>query len=331
MKKITVLGGGTGSFVVLTALKKLPVDLRAIVTMMDSGGSTGRLRDQLGVLPPGDLRQCLVALSDAPELWRKLMTYRFEHGDLKGHSFGNILLSALEKVSRDYKEVLDEAHHLMNCSGRVHPAALSNADIEVTYSTGRVIGSEKLLDEENPDGGVIVSARATPEPTANPEAIQCISESDFIISGPGDLYSSIISISLVKGMREAVSNSRAKLIFVMNIMTKSSQTKGYGAWQHLLDFATYFGRMPDVCVVSCSKISPEMAAQYAKHGEGPVVDDLQESGFAGEIIVDDLLDRRVYSEHGSSAYTATFAHSIVRHDAERLRAVFAKILSLHAV
>jgi len=108
MKKITVLGGGTGSYGVLTALKKTKnVDLAAIVTMLDSGGSTGRLRDQLGVLPPGDLRQCLVALSEAPEIWRKLFTYRFDNGDLKGHNFGNIFISALEKISNNYDEVLD--------------------------------------------------------------------------------------------------------------------------------------------------------------------------------------------------------------------------------
>src|SRR3990167_9898735 len=107
MKKITVIGGGTGTFVVLSGLKAHPLDLSAVVTMMDSGGSTGRLRDQLGVLPPGDLRQCLVALSDAPDLWRKLFLYRFDNGDLKGHNFGNILLSALEKNLNNYNEVIN--------------------------------------------------------------------------------------------------------------------------------------------------------------------------------------------------------------------------------
>src|SRR3989339_1757786 len=106
MKKITVLGGGTGTFVVLSGIKRLPIDLGVIVTMMDSGGSTGRLRDQLGVLPPGDLRQCLVALSEAPLLWRKLFLYRFENGDLSGHNFGNIFLSALQKCSANYHEVI---------------------------------------------------------------------------------------------------------------------------------------------------------------------------------------------------------------------------------
>src|SRR3989344_3194690 len=107
MKKVVVIGGGTGTYVVLSGLKKYDLELSAIVSMMDSGGSTGRLRDQLGVLPPGDLRQCLVALSDASDLWRKLFLYRFEKGDFKGHNFGNIFLTALEKVSGNYDEVIE--------------------------------------------------------------------------------------------------------------------------------------------------------------------------------------------------------------------------------
>src|SRR3972149_9934363 len=117
MKKITVIGGGTGTFVVLSGLKQYPLDLGVIVTMMDSGGSTGRLRDQLGVLPPGDLRQCLVALSEATDLWRKLFLYRFENGDLRGHNFGNIFISALEKISNNYDEVTDLASFILKTSG----------------------------------------------------------------------------------------------------------------------------------------------------------------------------------------------------------------------
>src|SRR3989339_1744541 len=121
MKKITVLGGGTGTFVVLSGIKRLPINLAVIVSMMDSGGSTGRLRDQLGILPPGDLRQCLVALSEAPELWRKLFLYRFEKGDLKGHNFGNIFLSTLEKICSNYNEAITLASYVLKTKGRVVP------------------------------------------------------------------------------------------------------------------------------------------------------------------------------------------------------------------
>src|SRR3989344_7742857 len=144
-KKITVIGGGTGTFVVLSGLKKHPLDLGVIVTMMDSGGSTGRLRDQLGVLPPGDLRQCLVALSEAPILWRKLFLYRFESGDFAGHNFGNLFLSALEKVSKDYDEVIDTASFVLKTKGKVLPVTFSKVHLGVKYSNGKIlIGENKI-------------------------------------------------------------------------------------------------------------------------------------------------------------------------------------------
>lgn len=317
-KKITILGGGTGSFVVLTSLKKHGFDLAAVVTMMDSGGSTGRLRDQLGVLPPGDLRQCLVALSKAPELWRKLFTYRFEKGDLAGHNFGNIMISALQKVSENYDEVLDELHYLMHCVGRVYPAALSISDINVTYSSGRAVNSEKLLDESNPDGANIVSAIASPRVSANPKAINRILSSDYIIAGPGDLYSSIISIALVDGVSEAVQKSTAKLIYIMNIMTKASQTLNYSASQHIEDFTKYFGRVPDICVVNTDTVSPSMAKLYSELNETQVDDDLKKMGYKGQIVHASLLDTSVHPKSSQESLAATFSHSIVRHDEHKL-------------
>src|SRR3990167_7767430 len=133
MKKIVLIGGGTGTFVVLSGLKKFPFNLSVIVSMMDSGGSTGRLRDQLGVLPPGDLRQCLVALSDASDLWRKLFLYRFESGDLQGHNFGNIFLTALEKVSSNYNEVMDTASYVLKTKGSVFPVTFEKTHVCVKY------------------------------------------------------------------------------------------------------------------------------------------------------------------------------------------------------
>ncbi|MFO0704019.1 MAG: gluconeogenesis factor YvcK family protein [Patescibacteria group bacterium] len=328
MKKITVLGGGTGSYAVLTALKTTPqVDLAAIVTMLDSGGSTGKLRDQLGVLPPGDLRQCLVALSEAPEIWRKLFTYRFEQGDLKGHSFGNIFISALEKISNNYDEVLDEVHYVMQCIGRVIPATLNQANIEVTYNTGRVVSGEKDLDELNPDNGMITKAIAVPQVKANPKALERIKQSDVIIAGPGDLYSSIISISLAEGISDSIQKSNAKLIYIMNLMTKASQTYGYGAWEHIRDFHKYFGKLPDVCIVNEGNLPTDMIKRYQEFGEVPVVDNLKENGFNGQVIKADLVDTSQISEgHKNESLASTFAHSIVRHDINKLEEVIKKVI-----
>lgn len=325
MKKITVLGGGTGSYVVLTALKQSAmVDIAAIVTMMDSGGSTGKLRDQLGVLPPGDLRQCLVALSEAPEIWRKLFTYRFDKGDLQGHNFGNLFISALEKISGSYDEVLDEVHYVMQCSGRVYPAILNHANIQVRYDTGRIVESETLLDEANPDGGVVVEAKAVPSVKANPQAIQRILDSDYIIAGPGDLYSSLISIALAEGLSDACVKSKATFIYIMNLMTKSSQTKGYTAKHHIDDFTKYYRRTPDVCIINSAPIPQDMVDQYREHGEEPVQNDLTPQNFKGHILEADLVDLTGYHSDNEKL-AASFAHSIVRHDEEKLRKVLNQI------
>lgn len=328
MKKITVLGGGTGSYAVLTALKNTPkIDLAAIVTMLDSGGSTGRLRDQLGVLPPGDLRQCLVALSEAPEIWRKLFTYRFENGDLMGHSFGNIFISALEKITKNYDEVLDEAHYVMQCIGRVIPATLKRADISVTYTSGRVVSKEEQLDELNPDKCRIVSAKALPNVDANPKAIDRLHDTDIIVAGPGDLYSSIISIALADGFAEEFAKTKAKLVFIMNLMTKSSQTYDYGAYEHVRDFQKYFGRLPDVCIINTATLDAKMITRYKQFDEEPVVNNLREFGYKGEIIECDLLDSNGQDTGKKSEFhAATFAHSIVRHDIAKLEKVLKKIV-----
>lgn len=325
MKKITILGGGTGSYLVISALKKHQVNLSAVVTMMDSGGSTGRLRDQLGVLPPGDLRQCLVALSDAPELWRKLFSYRFENGDFAGHSFGNIMISALEKVSKNYDEVLDELHYLMKCVGRVYPAALTNANIKVTYNTGRTVDSETLLDDPSPDGGNIIKAEAIPPTVANSACIKVIKDADYIIAGPGDLYSSIISISLMDGIRDAVKNSSAQFIYILNMMTKSSQTLNYAATDHIRDMTTYFGRQPDICVINSDTFDSEMLKQYISHDESPVRNDLTPVSYSGRVITAPLLDKSVHTS-SNQALASKYAHSIIRHDVDKLEMVLSNIL-----
>ena len=184
MKKVTVIGGGTGTYVVLFGLKKHSSDLSAVVSMMDSGGSTGRLRDQLGVLPPGDLRQSLLALSEAPDLWRRLFLYRFEQGDLKGHNFGNIFLSALEKVCPDYNTVLETVEYVLKTKGKVVPVTFSKTHLCVQYENGSVIKGEGNIEANNSEKSKIVKAYLEPEVVANNEAIQVLNDSDYIIVGP---------------------------------------------------------------------------------------------------------------------------------------------------
>lgn len=320
-KKIVVIGGGTGSFITLSGLKKYPFDLSAIVTMMDDGGSTGKLRDQLGVLPPGDLRQCLIALSDASDTWRKLFNYRFESGDLEGHSFGNILLSALEKVTSSYDETVEEAHKIMAVQGKVIPVTHDKSRIHVEYQSGRVLEGEKFLDEKSLDGDIIKNISLVPKATLNPKVIGAIEEADYIIVGPGDLYSSIISISAVEGLKKVFEASKAKIIFIMNLMTKSSQTPGYSAQDHIDDFARYFGRQPNFVMINSEDLPKEVVEYYKTESNDIVVEGSVKNV---KVIKKPLLSPILSNDR--SLHDQVFAHSVIRHDPEKVAAAIVEVV-----
>lgn len=314
MKKIAVLGGGTGTFVVLSSLKKYPLDLGVIVTMMDSGGSTGRLRDQLGVLPPGDLRQCLVALSEASEIWRKLFLYRFETGDLKGHNFGNIFLAAMEKVSDSYTEVVDLASVVLNTKGEVIPVTYEKTHLGVKYESGLVIEGEGNIDEDNDETSRIVKAYLTPSVKANSKAIKRLLESDYIIVGPGDVYTSLVPVLLTGGIKDAIKKSKAKLILILNLMTKHGQTTHYAASDYVEDIELYSGKVPDYVIVNTQPIPKDMIKWYEDHKENLVEDDLKQSGYKGNVIYGNLLDETKVQTSSADVLN----RSILRHSSEKL-------------
>ena len=322
MKKVTVIGGGTGTFVVLSGLKKHDLDLAAIVTMMDSGGSTGRLRDQLGVLPPGDLRQCMVALSDSTDLWRKLFLYRFENGDLKGHNFGNIFLSALEKVCDDYNTVIDTASYVLNTKGKVIPVTFEKTHLCVEYENGTIIKGEGNIDEDNPEKSRIKRAYLEPKAAVNPDAVSRIRESDYIIIGPGDLYTSIIPVLLVDNLREEMKKSKAKIIYNLNLMTKTGQTTGYTANDFIQDFERYIGRKPDYITANNGEIPASILSWYKSDGEVPVLNNLHENGFQGTIIEEDIISR----SHIKKSTSDELTRSILRHDTQKLTPLLMDII-----
>lgn len=324
MKTITVLGGGTGTFVVLSGIKSLPIDLGVIVTMMDSGGSTGRLRDQLGVLPPGDLRQCLVALSDAPELWRKLFLYRFEKGDFEGHNFGNIFLSALEKVSENYNQVLETASYVLKTKGKVIPVTFDKTNLCAEYENGIILKGESHIDENHKETSRIKNAFLEPSASANPHALQRIKESNLIIIGPGDLYTSIIPILLVDGMKENIQDSHAKIVYVMNLMTKSGQTSNYTATDHINDLEHYLGRKPDHIIINNGKIPEDIIQWYTDHHEKPVVNNLDKSFCNGSIIEKDVVDNATIEKSRADVLT----RSVLRHDSQKLASIIQELISL---
>lgn len=322
LKKIVVLGGGTGSFVVLSGLKKYPIKLSVIVSMMDSGGSTGRLRDQLGVLPPGDLRQCLVALSDAPLLWRKLFLYRFETGDLKGHNFGNLFLSALEKTTDNYDEVINTASFVLKTKGKVIPVTFDKCHLCVKYKNGKILKGQGNIDINSQEISGIEKAFLDPIAHANQQAIDNIIKSDYIVIAPGDLYTSIIPILLVNKINQAIKKSNAKIIYILNMMTKSGQTNNFTAQDFLFVIKKYLHKTPDYILINKGIIPPKIIRHYKKAGEIPIVNNLKPEKRI-QLILKDYIDRKTYKQNIADRLT----RSILRHNPKKLAQEIMKIIS----
>lgn len=323
MKKVTIIGGGTGIFANLSGLKEYPLDLGVVMTMMDSGGSTGKLRVQLGVLPPGDLRQCLVALSDAPKLWRDLFLYRFDEGDFRGHNFGNIFLSTLEKLASDYDEVVELASYILKSKGEVCPVTYTQTNLKATYLDGTKLISEDAIDSYKGDSNIVDLTLTNPA-VATEKTVSRLKHSDFIILGPGDLYTSIFPVLLVDGVIDAIRLSKAKIIVVMNLMNKTGQTTDFSTFTILEEFHKYLGgNKIDYVLMSNSNIDKKVLAYYASHGELPIKNDLDEKNFKGEIIKADISSTISYIKPSGDNLERT----LLRHDPSKVAGALYQIIS----
>jgi uncharacterized cofD-like protein len=323
-QRIVVIGGGTGTFVVLSGLKKYNVDLSAIITMMDSGGSSGKLRDELGVLPPGDVRQCLVALAKSSRLLREMFNYRFEEGGLKGHTFGNIFLSTLTKTTGSMKKAIEEVGKILRIQGRVIPVTYAKSDLCIELEDGIIIEGETHIDEAEvrEKRAKIKRAFLKPEAQANPDAEAAIKEADAIIIGPGDLYTSIIPNLLVTGIQLAIANSKGKKIYVLNLMTKYGQTTTYTAKDHVEDLEQYVGKNQlDVVLVNKKTPTKNALAWYKDFDEHPVVDDLNDKSRLLVVRKNLIKDIIINIEPSDS-----LRRSIIRHDSEKLAKAIMEIL-----
>jgi uncharacterized cofD-like protein len=323
---IVVIGGGTGSYVVLNGLKDKPVNLTAVISMMDSGGSTGRLRDQLGVLPPGDVRQALVSLSDSPEIWRKLFSYRFENGDLGGHSFGNIFLSALEKITGSPEEALQEASEILKVRGRVLPVTYSKCTLCAKYEDESLIEGEDKIDSAYTKRPRIRYMFLAPEATLNPKAKKAIEEADLIVLGPGDLYTSIIPNLLITGISDTIADSRGKKVFIANLMTKLGQTDGFNVSDHILELDKYLGSgFLDYVIVNSVRPAKNILDWYKKADNVEyVLDDLLDRHVVeAKIIRADVLSKAVYKR----GIADRLKRSLIRHDPKKVAKVLLGLLS----
>ena len=266
--KIAVIGGGTGSFTMLSALKEYTSQIAAIVSMADDGGSTGVLRDELGTLPPGDVRQCLVALSDSPKI-RDLFDYRFEEGTFKGHSFGNLLLTALEKVTGDFSEAVETASDILRVNGVVIPATLDNVRLKMEWAeTSVILHGERVIDAEffkhDPRKA---SISLVPDAKVNPTALVAIEQADIVVIAPGDLYTSLGPLLVIDGIGQALSKTKALKVYVSNLVSKQGQTDGFTVSDHAAEIERFAGTpFLDYVIYNDEVPSVEVAARYKEEG-----------------------------------------------------------------
>lgn len=328
LPNIVCIGGGTGTFVALKGLKNYPCHLTAIVTMADSGGSNKRIRDEFGLLPTSDIRQCLVALSDengGAGLLRKLFMYRFEKGQgISGMTFGNLFMAALSDILGSQAEAIKQTGRVLKIHGTVVPVSYTNTNLVATYEDGHEVSGEHFIDEPTGDGTLkITKVFLKPTASANPDAVAAILHADFIVLGPGDLYTSLIPNLLVKGISEAICKSRASKAYILNLMTKFGQTYNLTAADHVNTIFKYLGKpCLDAVVVNNAPIPKETLATYAKYHEDPVVDDLPKSAKYA-IIREDVISREQVTKSSSD----TLVRSLIRHDSEKLGTVIYKLLN----
>lgn len=251
---------------VLSALKKYPLNLAAVITMSDDGGSTGMLRDQYGVLPPGDVRRALVALSESSDVLRQLFNYRFKEGGLHGHSFGNLFLAALEKVTGDFTSALREAGNLLNIRGEVVPVTLDDVRLYARLENGKIIRGETHIDIPRTSiRAKIEKVWLEPEARINPSVKRVLHNADLIVIGPGDLYTSVVPNLLVKGVPEAIRASKGKKVLVTNLMTKFGETQGFGAKDFVSEIEKYLGKgVLDYVVFNGKRPQPATLNKYEK-------------------------------------------------------------------
>lgn len=268
--KCVVIGGGTGSFSVLSGLKHGFSDISAIVSMTDDGGSTGMLRDELEVLPPGDVRQCLVALSEAPEEMRELFNFRFQRGSLEGHAFGNLFLSAVEQMTDNFGDAVRIAGDVLRIKGQVVPITLDNVRLAMSWGDGTVLRRQGDIDVTHfiKDKGRPDKLFVEPQATINPSADKAIREADIIVIAPGDIYTSLGPLLVVDGVAEALAAASATIVYVCNLVIKPGHTSGFTVADHAAEIERFAGGpVLDYVLYNTAQPSEDVLAGYSQAGE----------------------------------------------------------------
>jgi uncharacterized cofD-like protein len=295
-KSIVVIGGGSGSSAALRGLKSHDVELTAVVTMFDSGGSTGILREEFGYPPLGDIRQCLVALSPEDDgqvsVLNSALDFRFDSdSSLSGHSVGNLVLAALTSVYNGIQDAIDELSRMMQLRGQVVPVTLDEGHLCARLIDGTTIRTESAIDLRGNNGPGISEVFLDADIKANPRALDALERADTILLGPGDLYTSVIPNLLVEEISDVIRHTKVPVIYACNLMTKLGETDGYGVSTFAAEVVRYLGgRKLDYILVNSGELSPEVLGAYALEGAYPVTfDNANVEKYADQITVSDLI------------------------------------------
>lgn len=323
-KKIVVLGGGTGNFTVLSGLKKhgaRDIDLSAIVSVADDGGSSGELRDEYGILPPGDLVQCLIAMSAATDKTRQLFQYRFARGSLKGHRVGNLLLTGAFESEGDRLQAIKLLQDVLQVHGRVIPVSIREARLFAELVNGQVLKGEHVIDQAVNRSPIRRCRLEVPIP-ANPEALLAITEADLIVLAPGDMYTSLAPVLLVDGITQALEKASAPIVQVVNLANKVGHTDGFSARRFCEEMNSYLcPRGISHALVNTAKPSAHILQRYTEAGDAVVKDDF-DGTMPFTVVRADLISDEIAEHVPGDA----LQRSLLRHDGDKVSTALLQIL-----
>ncbi len=285
--RVVTIGGGTGLAVLLEGLKEYTSNITAIVTVADDGGSSGRLRQQFDILPPGDIRNCLVALADASTLMRDLFQFRFAAGsELSGHNLGNLFITVMTQLTGDFEKAIKETSKVLALRGQVIPSTLNNVVLVAEYQDGSTaVGEDKIPKAHMPIKRVTLEPK---DSQGTPEAIKAIEEAQIIVLGPGSLYTSIIPNLLIKDISDALVKSQAIKVYVCNAMTQAGETDAYRASNHIKGLIAHsHPRVLDYCILNTGEISSSLLKRYAQDDSYPVINDTKNIENMGYRVIED--------------------------------------------
>ena len=299
--KIVALGGGHGLSHLILGLKEYTANITAIVTVADSGGSSGRLREEFKIVAPGDIRNCLVALADAPALMGELFQFRFPEGSqLQGHNFGNLFLTAMVQLTGDFEKAVKESSRVLAIRGKVVPSTVANVHLAAEYEDGSIVEGEAKIPERRSKINKVFLKPENPAPTQ--EALDAINEADVIILGPGSLYTSILPNLLIKEIVDAIAGSKAFKIYICNVMTQRGETDSYKVSDHVRVLTEHSHKdVLDACLVNDGQIPLEALGRYKVEGSFPVELDIDQVKTMGcKVVATDLLSVKDYVRHDSA-------------------------------